>query len=346
MKKAWLIGCGQWGSSGKGLIAAHLAFEWEPDLATCNFGPNAGHTWVSESGEKVIVKQLPMAIVSESVKTILIGPGSIVDPEIFLSELEKFSKYLTNKEILIHERAAVCLPEHKALEKSSLASISSTFQGTGAAAAAKVLRKPNAIAGKCKELAEYTIDTKTYLNLMNAAKKVQIESAQGLELGLNSGSHYPYCTGRDVTPQQTMADVLWSYRVVPEVIVVMRTYPIRVGDQYIDGVKVGTSGPVYPDQEELTWEQLGVDEERTTVTNKVRRVFSWSWQNLEKVRSIWQPNHIFLNFMNYMFKGATSVHNMPPAAWGFIANVEAQSGSQVRWVGFGPKTSNISQIGG
>ena len=342
---AWMIGDGQWGSTGKGLLAAHLAQTWEPDTVINNFGPNAGHTWISEEGEKVVVKQLPMGIVSPSVRRVMIGPGSIVDPELLQKELYAFDKYLIGKELIIHERAAACLPEHKDTERNSLASISSTFQGTGAALACKVLRKTNGIMGDYDGLRRFYVDTPTWLELLGEGRRVQIESAQGLELGLNSGSHYPYCTSRDISPQQVMADVLWPYRQKFLSIVVMRTFPIRVGDQFDDnGVKVGTSGPVYPDQKEISWKDLGVEDERTTVTNKIRRVFTWSWQNCEKVRQIWAPDFVFLNFMNYMDPKAKGSHDMKAECWSFISQVEKNCGP-VRWLGFGPKSSNISELG-
>jgi|SRR5262245_23833713 len=343
--RAWVIGDGQWGSTGKGLIAAHIARTWKPDATVCNFGPNAGHTWVMEEGARVIVKQLPMAIVSESVKRVFIGPGAIIDPVLLHKELEKFSLFLENKELIIHERAAVVLPEHKEQEASKLASISSTFQGTGAALAAKVLREPSGIIGDYAGFKRFCVGTHDYMRMLAESEALQIESAQGLELGLNSGSHYPYCTSRDISPQQVYADVLLPVEIEPWRIVTMRTYPIRVGDQYQDGVKVGTSGPVYDDHKEISWADLGVEEERTTVTNKVRRVFTWSWANAAKVRQVWKPDYVFLNFMNYLDKNAKGSNDMDPKCWSFISNVEQVMGARVRWLGFGPKSSQISELG-
>ena len=71
---------------------------------------------------------------------------------------------------------------------------------------------------------------------------------------------------------------------------VARTYPIRVG---------GTSGPGYLDQEELSWEQVGQPEERTTVTNRIRRVFEFSAMQIAEAIRQSGPNEIFLNFCNY-----------------------------------------------
>lgn len=76
-----------------------------------------------------------------------------------------------------------------------------------------------------------------------------------------------------------------------EAMMVVRTYPIRVA---------GNSGWVYPDQTEITWEMLGVEPEKTTVTNKIRRVFTWS--DLQFIDAVLanRPTSIFVNFMNYI----------------------------------------------
>lgn len=345
MIHAWLIGDGQWGSTGKGLIAAYLANKWKPDTAICNFGPNAGHTWISDDDEKVVVKQLPMAMVSPSVKTLMIGPGAIVDPKLLAKEMVTYRHHLRDKRLMIHQRAALCLDEHKELERNSLAAISSTFQGTGAALAAKTLRRNNAIVAQCPELKEFIVGNSVYLDAIDQARFVQIESAQGFELGVNSGFSYPYCTCRDITPQQVMADVLWPHKWPPAIVMVMRTFPIRVGDQFdAAGVKIGTSGPVYPDQHELNWESMGLEQETTTVTGKIRRVFTWSWMNAEYAARIWQPDFLFLNFMNYLDRSATSAQDMNESARAFVAEVNKRMNSTVRWLGFGPKSCNISTM--
>jgi adenylosuccinate synthase len=130
----------------------------------------------------------------------------------------------------------------------------------------------------------------------------------------------------------------------PEVIVTMRTFPIRVGDAYDKyGNKVGTSGPVYDDQREVSWEQLGVPLERTTVTKKVRRVFTWSNKNLEKVVTMLAPDAIFLNFVNYL-ESNPSFESKETAS--FIDGIEAKAREighpvSVRWIGVGPKISDV-----
>jgi len=94
---------------------------------------------------------------------------------------------------------------------------------------------------------------------------VFIEAAQGYGLGLHTQC-YPATTSADCTAIDALADCRispWALDVVPQVWVVLRPYPIRIA---------GNSGPLY---RETSWDELGLPEERTTVTNKVRRVGHW-----------------------------------------------------------------------
>ncbi|MDD4352635.1 MAG: adenylosuccinate synthetase [Candidatus Gracilibacteria bacterium] len=349
MTTSYLIVDGQWGSTGKGLIAGYLALKRNPDTAVCNFGCNAGHTTVLDDGRVVMVQMLPSAIVAPSVKTVLIGPGAIIDPEILASEVEKYADFLKGKNIYIHESAAVIHDVHKEREKSSLNRVSSTCKGVGAAQADKTMRVDGCIAKRCfRHFGDGVekVSVSEFTDLLLKSDLLQIESAQGLELGINSGGWYPYCTSRDINVHQILSDCGVPYCMDhPEIIVTMRTFPIRVGDAYDKGgEKVGTSGPVYDDQREISWEELGVPFERTTVTKKVRRVFTWSNKNLDKVLKVLCPNHIFLNFVNYLednpsFEGKETMK--------FIKSIEdfAEYPSLVRWIGVGPKIKDVLERG-
>lgn len=308
IQSAYLIMDGQWGSTGKGLIAGYLATRiHRPDGVICNFGPNAGHTVVFPNKDMVMTQQLPTAIISPSVSRIFIGPGAIINPIIFMAEVHKYRKYLDNKHIFIHPRAAVIQLKHLTQESESLKRISSTQKGVGAAITSKIMREEDAIIGNYEGpdgIQRFVKSVEIYEHQLDKVKKLQIESAQGFELGLNTGSSYPYCTSRDVIPYQIFADCGLPYTVpIHDIVVSLRTYPIRVGHQYeANGVKVGDSGPVYPDQEELQWSDISLapKPETTTVTGKVRRVFTFSLQGYKRMLKFLSPSNIFLNFVNYL----------------------------------------------
>src|SRR5699024_7444945 len=95
-------------------------------------------------------------------------------------------------------------------------------------------------------------------------ESVVIEGTQGYGLGLHAG-HYPFCTSSDcraidfaamagLNPWDAEQFTPW---------VVARVYPIRVA---------GNSGPL---KGESSWDDLGLPQELTTVTKKVRRVGEW-----------------------------------------------------------------------
>lgn len=359
MEKCWMIMDGQWGSTGKGLLAGYLSIHRQPDTAVCNFGPNAGHTTVLPSGKTVIVCQLPSAIVSPYVKNIMIGPGSIIDINLLQKELEEYTDFIKDKKIWIHENAILVHQLHKKIEKHKVNCISSTCKGTGAAIANRVMRDP---AGIIRHIDKYICRTfpmnvmvVNYLewdDLMGAAKKLQIESAQGFELSID-GPFYPHCTSRPINKWQILSDCGIPGRFDPELIVSMRCHPIRVGHAYDkDGVKIGDSGPVYDDQNELTFEGLNVQAERTTVTGKIRRIFTWSWRNFQRMVTYNDPDYMFLNFVNYIEKGADFGKGRVGA---FVNEIEEmyfslsrEIGSPInipfiKWIGTGPNIMNVKE---
>jgi adenylosuccinate synthase len=346
MTKAYAVLDGQWGSTGKGLIAGYLALTRNPDTAVCNFGPNAGHTVVMNDGREVMTQMLPSAIVSKATGTILLGPGAIIDPKILAKELDAFSDLLVGKKIYAHCMATVVKQEHKDREAAELNFISSTCKGTGAAQVDKVMRVPGAVARDQKDFPVEVVDNAQFSWLMAKSQLLQIESAQGMELGFSSGGWYPYCTSRDVNVYQVLSDCGIPYSIKPEVIVSMRTFPIRVGDAFdAEGKKIGTSGPVYDDMQEVSWGMLGVKEERTTVTKKIRRVFTFSIKNLEKVIEILCPDMVFLNFTNYLdvapefgYGNTGNLVNIIDEKW---RHLTGNAESVVKWIGVGPKVQDV-----
>jgi len=335
---------GQWGSTGKGLLCGYLVDKYKPDTLVCNFGPNAGHTVITDDGRKVVTCQLPTGIIGDSVKNVMIGPGAIIDPEKLTQELAEYWDLMENKNLFIHERAAIVLPEHRKKEEELLTCISSTCKGTGAAVVDKILRT-GGVARDDYNLCDSTVDHATWQLLLNEATKIQIESAQGFELGINTGSHYPHCTSRDITPAQVLSDCAIPISYLDLVIAVCRTYPIRVGNAYDkNGKMIGYSGDVYNDQVELSWEgfkKFGVEPETTTVTGKIRRIFSWSSSGFLKMLRTIEPDWIFLNFMNYL--EGPQMKDLIATMHRDIKTVGSENGQVtiLKWFGYGPKPKDI-----
>jgi adenylosuccinate synthase len=144
-----LVFGGQVGSEGKGAIVGYLARRQRWDAAICTFMTNAGHTWLGDNGEKVVVQQLPMAVVGQDVGALLLAPGSAIT----LSQLEKEINELENDynvtaRLKIHPRAVIITDEHVEYEKYATKYLGSTSKGCGAALAVKAMRKQHVILAR------------------------------------------------------------------------------------------------------------------------------------------------------------------------------------------------------
>jgi hypothetical protein len=61
-----------------------------------------------------------------------------------------------------------------------------------------------------------------------------------------------------------------------------------------------SSGEWYEDQQEVTWEALGIEPELTTVTKRIRRVATFSEEQLFEALRANDPDWIAVNFLNYL----------------------------------------------
>jgi len=288
---------GQYGSTGKGLMASFLAelFDGYPvGAVTSNAGPNSGHTFYWK-GQKIVLRQLPSFGVYQSLETggksapIYMNAGAIIDPEVLIEEVAKYLH--PDTVVYLHPLAAVVDNAAVEEEKNLVSDVGSTGKGTGAALAAKVMRGPKATIGSVAQNFTWPKNVRIERRTPDAASdKVVMEVSQGFSLGLNAG-FYPYCTSRDCTVGAAMSDAQIHPRLYRSCAMVVRTFPIRVA---------GNSGPCYPDQQELSWEELGQTPEKTTVTNKVRRVFNWSTMQFMDACAANKPDLVMVNFMNYL----------------------------------------------
>lgn len=306
----------QYGSTGKGLLAGWLAKNGMHDTVMTAWAPNAGHTYIDSQGRKFVHTMLANGIVGPHVQRVMIGPGSILNLDNLLAEIEAVSDIITERKIniYIHANAAIVNENHRLQEEKTMTAIGSTKKGVGAATIEKILRNPNSIitAGDACGKAGHFIFAHPNVHLVPSpyawmsvwaqANMVLIEGAQGFGLSIQHG-FYPYTTSRDVTPSQILADCGVPFGDSREVCVwgTARTYPIRVANRFDEeGKMVGYSGPCFDDQKEITFDDIGQKTELTTVTKLPRRIFTWSHQQMDFARGICSPNVIFLNFVNYL----------------------------------------------
>jgi len=309
--KANIIIDGQWGSTGKGKLAGYLYNQYPIiDVAVGDFMPNAGHTYIDDSGNKFITKMLPTGSLIRSVENVIIGPYAVIDVDRLKEEIKQAEEYRGQKcgegwFLFIHPMAGVLNKNDIDLEKRQLFSIASTMTGGMAATVRKMERiHPKegeyVIASNVPFLKPYLL--REPFSLLDGDHTALLEMAQGFDLSLNYGYGWPYVTSRDCLAGRGMDNAGFPLSDLGNIIASLRTYPIRVGN-----VKDGWSGPHYDDQEETSWEkiseQIGRDViEYTTVTKRVRRVFTFSYIQLGRFLKLVNPDFAFLNFINYIEK--------------------------------------------
>lgn len=313
----------QFGSTGKGLICGYLGETGDYDTCITANMPNAGHTYIAQNGTRYMFKVLPSSAVGQNIKTVMIGPGAVFS----LKRLEEEMVHLrTDQTLRIHPNAMVLTANHIKKEEK-LDHIGSTKQGSAAAVIEKMMRSnktptaKNFLRGTAYQ--KYVASHSEWKIRLELSAGILAEGSQGYSLGINT-QFYPYTTSRDCSPAAFLSNMGIPIPMLDTVIGTCRTLPIRVG---------GASGDCYPDQEELSWEELQLPPEHTTVTNRVRRVFTYSKMQIEEACWHCAPDLVFLNFANYVEKHY--VENI-------VAHIDEMS--TVRWVGFGPAYKDVGLI--
>jgi adenylosuccinate synthase len=330
---------GQYGSEGKGAVAGFLGKTMDADdLAIRVAGPNAGHTAYDSKGEEWKLRAVPVAAVTSPSCKLHIAAGSEIDHNVLFAELDALDKagHKASERLTIHPSATFLDSRHLSLERASgiVARIGSTGKGIGAARSERIART----AHLAKDVSGFQplLGDPGPLDL-NGVPWVVIEGTQGYGLGLHT-SNYPQVTSSDCRAIDflAMAGISpWAPGVDLEVIVVARTYPIRVA---------GNSGPMVG---ETTWEALGLAEERTTVTNKVRRVGGWDEELLREAIAAnggggWNSTvKLAVTMLDQLYPaiaGDTDFSEWPDEPIDWLLSVQDEMETDVAYVGTGPQT--------
>jgi len=224
--------------------------------------------------------------------------------------------------------------------------LSSTLCGVGAAVSRRVLRAADAklardVVREFPWLEDLLTDVSQEVNeAIDLDKKVLIEGTQGFGLSLYHSDHYPCTTSRDTTAAGFLSEVGVSPRLVTEIVVVFRTFPIRVA-----GAQAG------PLKDEITWEQLRKESgyphditEMTSVTNKVRRIGRFDWDLAKRAVAANKPTHLAVNGLDYLDsvnKGVTDHGSLSSQGRDFIAKLEICLNTPVTLLGAGPSLGEI-----
>ena len=329
-----LVG-GQYGSEGKGNVAFHLAPEY--DVLVRSGGPNAGHRVYTSTGEQYTHRLLPSGTMAGEAH-LVIAPGAVIDVSLLLREIADCDIEVSR--LTIDRRAMIISPGDKRYEQRELVgAIGSTGQGGGAAVARRILERGKKDGGVrlAEDIPELTPYVGEAAELLEAAyargKKVLLEGTQGTSLSLFHGD-YPHVTSRDTTVPGCLAESGISPTRVRKVVMVCRTYPIRV-----EHPPDGDSGPL---KLELNWDEIArrslldaedlIAAERGSVSGKLRRVGEFDWSQLRRNAHLNGPTDIALTFADYIHKknqAARRLDQLTPETVRFIAEVERVSGVPV-----------------
>ena len=136
----------QWGDEGKGKIVDRFT-EFADVVARYQGGNNAGHTLVV-GGEKTVLHLIPAGVLHKG-KTCIIGNGVVVDPTVFMMEIDRLKQkgYLADdSQLVLSLDAHVIMPWHKAVDLAREQSmgagkIGTTGRGIGPTYEDKVARR-------------------------------------------------------------------------------------------------------------------------------------------------------------------------------------------------------------
>jgi adenylosuccinate synthase len=294
-----LVG-GQYGSEGKGHIASFLAREYDGLVRVG--GPNAGH--------KVYLKpapythhQLPSGTLRNPLASLIIASGAVLNSELLIREISECK--VDASRLFIDPQAMIISPRDIKAEVGLTERISSTGQGVGIATARRITDRGKRIrlAKDVPELKPFTQRAcwEVLERLYRDGKRILVEGTQGTGLSLYHGA-YPFVTSRDTTVGGCLSEAGISPSRVRKVIMVCRTFPIRV-----QSPASGTSGPL---SQPIDWpvvaKRAGLDaeelmkNERTSTTNRERRVGEFDWVLLRQAATINAPTDIALTFADYI----------------------------------------------
>lgn len=335
---------GQFGSEGKGKVIVAKARQLEklgstPWFVRCG-GPNSGHT-VEIDGKEHALRQLPSGA-GFGKSMLFMGAGCVINPARLIEEVEATG--IDHRRLVIDPRCVIIDDADIAAEKEMLiGSVGSTASGTGAAMVRRMMRTPSVVlAAHCELLTKrYKVEpVAPYLHQYHDHDgHIIVEGTQGFGLSLLHGPYYPFCTSRDTTAAQYVMECGLSPMMVDEIIMCLRTFPIRVG---------GNSGPLY---HECTWDDVqkisGAPHpmpELTSVTKRPRRVGHFDMDIAEAAVMYNRPTSLAVlgaDRIDYASTGARQLHQLTARAYAFLYNLQEQLSVPIKYIGTGPAELDI-----
>jgi adenylosuccinate synthase len=149
-------------------------------------------------------------------------------------------------------------------------------------------------------------------------------------------------TSRDTTASGFCSEVGLSPRSIDEVIVVIRTFPIRVG------------GPSGPFEREMSWDEVrrlsnapATISEYTSVTKKLRRVAKFDLGAVQTACRYNQPTSLAvmgIDRLDYANTGVTDFDKLTDSARTFLEELHQATHVRIEYAGTGFGTLDVVQV--
>lgn len=321
---------GFFGDEGKGKVISYLSLKDGLDVSVRGgVGPNAGHSF-EWKGKIYRMRMLTSAFVSPKTR-LLIGPGVLVNPNIFLREVEEVN---AKNRSGLDPLCAIIEQEHIEQDRSSehlSQKIGTTGTGCGPCNVDRI-RRVAKMAREVPELKDFLTDVPLEVNeAVDGGKKVLLEGTQGTFLSLFHGT-YPYVTSKDITASSIAADVGLGPKKVDEVIIVFKAFVTRVG-----------SGPLEGELSREEIERRGWSE-TATVTGRSRRAAPFDYDLAKRSIMLNGATQIALTKFDVVFpgcKGIKSFNRISKEGVEFIHRIEEETSLPVTLIGTGSSVEDI-----
>ncbi len=323
---------GFFGDEGKGKIISYLSKKDNPTIVVRGgAGPNAGHT-IKDGNNTYKVRMLPSGFLNKNAR-VMIGPGVVVDPQVFLKEIQEFG---VSGRVFLDNLCGIIEQNH--LDQDSKGrlkeKIGSTGSGTGPANAERAMRTLK-IAKDIETLSSYIKDVPDEINsALKNKEEVLVEGTQGTHLSLWHGT-YPFVTSKDVTAAGICADVGLGPKNVNEVLIVFKAYLTRVGTGPMPG-ELGAE-----ETEKKGWAEFG------TVTGRPRRAAEFDFNLAQRAVMLNSATQIAITKLDVRFpecSGVKSMNELSNDAKSFIKNIEEKLEVPVTLIGTGPLVDDVVDL--
>lgn len=329
---------GFWGDEAKGLVSAWQSYRNHALGVFRGCGGSNPEHGLFFNVHYIKVNQLPLGFILED-SQVGIGPGTAVDPDKFLKEVQRFR--LTPGRVKVDYRCPIITQSNiqEEVDSASMNAIGSTKSGTGIAFSHAALRIAP-IANDIPELAPYLADVPMMANQLADGGKIGLEGTQGTFLSRYHGE-YPNVTSVDVTAPSTVAGVGLNWRKVENVIVCVKALPTREGTGLMGDVEEFTIDEM---RELGILEYSSIADPKTGKPQIRRKAKGIDYALLNRIIMVNGANQIALTFTEQVdseIKDATRWSLITPKIKSLVDDIERHTGVEVTLLNTGKQWSSM-----